>query len=191
MPLIERAPNGTSGPRNLAGQIYGKLTIISQEPGRCPNGYALWKAQCKCGQFIVRPSYRFRNKYTAMQCCPECAPVGRPRVPDNGAHVNALFTGRKRSAKERKLAWEITKEHARSMFESNCFYCDGPPQMAYTHKNLSGSYAWNGIDRVDNSLGYIPSNCVSCCWDCNRAKGTLSHEDFMEWIKRLIVKHSD
>jgi hypothetical protein len=36
----------------------------------------------------------------------------------------------------------------------------------------------NGIDRVDNSLGYVPGNCVSCCTECNFMKGGLQHEEF-------------
>ena len=39
---------------------------------------------------------------------------------------------------------------------------------------------------IENSeLGYIKSNCVPCCYICNRAKNILSREDFLNWIKRV------
>ena len=43
----------------------------------------------------------------------------------------------------------------------NCFYCDSIPEIMT-------------IDRVDNSKGYIISNCVACCWSCNRLKSKIS-----------------
>ena len=39
-----------------------------------------------------------------------------------------------------------------------------------------------GIDRIDSSKGYVPSNCVPACEDCNRAKGEMSREEFKEFI---------
>lgn len=38
----------------------------------------------------------------------------------------------------------------------------------------------NGIDRVDNSVGYSTENCVTACWKCNRIKHTYNKEFFIE-----------
>lgn len=45
-----------------------------------------------------------------------------------------------------------------------CFYC--------------GSKS-TGLDRVDNSKGYVLENCVACCWRCNSWKSTSSFKDFV------------
>lgn len=51
-------------------------------------------------------------------------------------------------------------------------------------------FVYNGIDRMDNSLGYISGNVVTCCQICNRAKGAMLLEDFMLWIKQLVTYRS-
>jgi hypothetical protein len=47
------------------------------------------------------------------------------------------------------------------------------------------AWTYNGLDRVDRSKGHTSDNVVSCCWDCNRAKGDMTKEDFIIHIKRM------
>lgn len=61
-----------------------------------------------------------------------------------------------------------------SLVKGKCYYCG---QVG------SNSTGYNGIDRVDNSKGYIEGNVVSCCKQCNRAKGTESAELFRKYIE--------
>lgn len=51
-----------------------------------------------------------------------------------------------------------------------------------------GTYAFNEIDRVDNSKGYITSNVVPCCKFCNAAKGTSTVTEFMYWLTHINPK---
>jgi 5-methylcytosine-specific restriction endonuclease McrA len=51
----------------------------------------------------------------------------------------------------------------------------------------NGDCHYSGIDRKDSSKGYILSNVVSCCFTCNKAKGTMSEKEFLEWIDRIIA----
>ena len=49
--------------------------------------------------------------------------------------------------------------------ESNgCYYCSCELQYTYYTNNLAT------IERLDNSLGHIKSNCVIACRTCNYAK---------------------
>ena len=68
----------------------------------------------------------------------------------------------------------ISKEDFEAMSALCCHYCgkDGP----------------NGIDRIDNQIGYIKENCVPACKHCNYVKGDLSLEDFNVWKNRFIAK---
>jgi 5-methylcytosine-specific restriction endonuclease McrA len=56
----------------------------------------------------------------------------------------------------------------------SCDYCgDGLPEIGH------------GIDRKDNSFGYIIGNCVPCCTICNETKGEhLSYDEM-----HLIIKY--
>ena len=43
----------------------------------------------------------------------------------------------------------------------------------------------NGVDRLDSSIGYEKFNCAPCCFKCNRAKDTMSSEEFIDHIERI------
>lgn len=85
----------------------------------------------------------------------------------------------KQNASRRDLAWEITDEAAMVLFQEPCFYCNKAPDTK----------RWNGIDRADNSKGYVEGNCASACWPCNLAKGTMSVEDFVMLCHTVAAHH--
>jgi hypothetical protein len=45
-----------------------------------------------------------------------------------------------------------------------------------------------GIDRRDNSVGYLISNCAPCCKNCNLAKRDMSEAEFLRWVARIATK---
>lgn len=53
-------------------------------------------------------------------------------------------------------------------------------------KAVGGNLTYNGIDRKNNTLGYLPDNVVPCCKTCNWAKGKKSYEEFMEYLRRVV-----
>jgi len=77
----------------------------------------------------------------------------------------------KRRAEEDGREWSITDEEALDMFHDKCHFCD------------SIEATINGIDRVNNSLGYTTDNTVACCSMCNYMKNTL---DIVTFLKRCI-----
>jgi hypothetical protein len=84
--------------------------------------------------------------------------------------VKGQFAKYKSDAKKRNIVFDIQLKEFGNLHTSPCIYC------GFDEKNV-------GIDRVDNSKGYVKYNCVSCCSACNRSKLTLK---FNEWIKYLI-----
>jgi len=46
-----------------------------------------------------------------------------------------------------------------------------------------------GIDRWDNSQGYLADNVVPCCKDCNRAKNTRTPREFVEGCRAIAAQH--
>ena len=45
-----------------------------------------------------------------------------------------------------------------------------------SRNECNGQYLYNGIDRIDNKLGYIKGNMTPCCKICNHAKHDLTFE---------------
>jgi hypothetical protein len=100
-------------------------------------------------------------------------------------------------AKVRGHEWSLTDEQAIELFKSNCEYCGSEPSNGfnkyihqaerYTEDTIAKNWIhYTGIDRVDNDKGYYLLNCIPCCKICNRAKHTLTIEEFETWIDRLI-----
>jgi hypothetical protein len=62
-----------------------------------------------------------------------------------------------------KVVTLTSREYMQLIAADRCHWCDGPLRH------------WAGywIDRVDNNEGYIATNCVPCCWPCNKFKATM------------------
>lgn len=48
-------------------------------------------------------------------------------------------------------------------------------------------FKYNGVDRVDNSIGYTDDNCVSCCKICNNSKSALDLSEWKKWIEKVYL----
>ncbi len=111
-----------------------------------------------------------------------------PRLVGDEANFRQYFVSSKRAAKKRRLSFSLTSERFREITSSPCHFCGYPPSRAYQHnlKRLRGApYMCHGIDRFDNKRGYEEGNVVPCCWICNRAKGSLTVEEFLLYALTL------
>lgn len=80
-----------------------------------------------------------------------------------------------RNAKRRDIQWDISYTDAMALLVKSCVYCG--------LEATDGTF--NGIDRLDSSLGYSSENCVPCCSDCNFAKNAKSPEQFRAYVVRV------
>ena len=44
----------------------------------------------------------------------------------------------------------------------------------------------NGIDRINNDIGYTIENSLTCCKICNYAKNTMSMREFIAWLEKIV-----
>lgn len=124
-----------------------------------------------CGNHI-----RVRKDQPHQGFCKDCCNLSRRKKP-----YEALFNYFKHHNPFAPLTYEEFFEIAE---KTKCHYCD-KPTIRSKHKNASwsGSYM---IDRKNNNIGYILSNCVSCCWPCNDLKSDrFTYEQFKQ-ISELI-----
>jgi len=162
---------------DLIGKKFGKLTILARDLTIKKNR-PYWICICDCGQIKTVSGTNLKSGYTKSCGClrKESAKInGRKTILNFGdAALNALYGNYKRKALKKNLIFGLTREDFKSLTSSNCFYCDIIPLQTYQPKHNNGSYIYNGIDRVDNSKGYILENCVSCCGNCNNMKSNIS-----------------
>ncbi len=74
-------------------------------------------------------------------------------------------------SKARNLTFRLTLVEFEALVNARCYWC--------------GQYGANGVDRVDNRIGYIASNVVPCCSECNFAKRTMLAHKFIDMAERI------
>ena len=119
-----------------------------------------------------------------------CLASGNNRLEYGEASKRELFHSYPKQAADRGYEWGLLEEQFFHIVTQDCHYCGAPPaQIHKRNKTVYGSFIYNGIDRVDNTIGYLPNNVVPCCFTCNKAKSAMSTERFLDWIRRVYVKN--
>ena len=85
--------------------------------------------------------------------------------PEYDKSYKHRFTSYKCSAKVKGLVLGITFDEFMKLANEPCHYCGGEGY---------------GIDRLDNTIGYLKGNIVSCCSMCNYMKQKYTEEDFIK-----------
>lgn len=158
----------------MVGRKFNYLTVISHHSRE--KGYL---CQCDCGNMRIVRTHALK---IGRQISCGCAP--RRTRPNHIAAKNEVYKRYKKAAEKRGHLFLLTKEEFSELIMQNCHYCGGEYSLVsplLRHKD----FYHNGVDRVNNSLGYTKENCVPCCLICNNSKSTLSLEEWMNWLKRI------
>jgi hypothetical protein len=175
---------------DLTGQTFGYLIAISFV-GRTSKGTAKWLCRCVCGKETVVQNPNLRSGSTkSCGCKREELRINRKRpLPLGEGAKRAILSKYKKWARHRNHSWELSDDLFFGLTQKNCFYCGDPPSKQYLARHY-GAFIYNGVDRCDNTKGYTPNNCVSCCNTCNLAKRKLSIKDFIQHIRK-IAKYTE
>lgn len=103
---------------------------------------------------------------------------GKARLRSIALKPASRYSYTKNTARTRGLDFGFTKEDFFKVINDNCFYCGD-------FFRSSGA----GLDRVDNSKGYVPGNVVPCCKDCNQMKADLSQDHFFVHLVKIYAKY--
>lgn len=172
--------------KNLVGQKYNKLMVVERLPvegSRCK-----YLCVCDCGNEIITTARRLQVGKIDCGCGIKNRTVaaGIKRRKNFGeALKNRLIASYKSNAKKKGRDFLLTEKECLDLFSCNCYYCGSPPNQKFSHKKLYGEFIYNGIDRLNNSLGYVADNVVSCCTICNYKKRETDVEPFLEWIEKV------
>ena len=165
------------------GDSHDKLTVIDIIPTNQSGKHSRLKVRCECGVIkeMQTPIY---NKSKSCGCSryTDVKRVIRPATET--AAFNSLYYQYKRSANKRGYVFELTVEDFRDLTTQPCYYCGIEPHR--TFKNHRSEYKYNGIDRLDNTVGYVRHNCRTACFTCNQAKHSMTTEEFEAWLERIF-----
>jgi hypothetical protein len=162
------------------GNRYGKLTVVSRAENKRTK--ARWLCRCDCGKEHTILGTDLRSGHTGSCGCGKqtwkSKPVGM-------ASFNSAYYGYIRSAKRRGLSFNISADLFRAVSQQNCYYCGTEPTTPKRQERHNGKFPYNGLDRLDSSIGYEEDNIVPCCRTCNNAKWTMGETEFLLWIGRV------
>jgi len=176
---------GTKGKRyrDLSGLRFGKLLVLSRDFA-VEHKRPYYLCRCDCGNEVVTCGTSLTRKRGNSLSC-GCWRSESKRLGYGVSSMNMLISAYKRGAKTRGLVFELSREQFFNLTQKECFYCGKPPSSVIEKLRGWGKCIYNGIDRLDNNVGYLAENCVPCCFVCNRMKSTLEKEEFIEHIRRI------
>jgi len=86
--------------------------------------------------------------------------------------LRGRFFDCKNNAKKRGFIFRITFDEFVEITNQPCHYCGGEGY---------------GIDRLDNTIGYLKDNIVSCCSMCNFMKKTYTKDKFINQCAKIYT----
>lgn len=190
---------------NLINKKINKLLVLrfigyktrKKKYGNSVSRVALWECKCDCGKICIISQNRLINKNPQVSCGCELEKyrkwakeyfIPTNTKPTGEAAFNILYINYKTRANKKNIEFLLDRDSFRKLTSLPCFYCGcGPNQSTIKNKkrSINGDYIYNGIDRMDNSIGYKIGNVVPCCGICNKAKRDLPFKEFVSWIKTI------
>lgn len=180
--------------KDLTGKTFGLLTVdrcVSVAKGK--GEYTKWSCKCACGKVKSINAQSLIKGLTKSCGCATIDLIKLSKKPkpqklmSRKSAINTIYQQYRRNASNRNLSFTLTTEELESLVTQNCFYCGSSPARILKRARQLSDFLYNGIDRFINSVGYEPSNCVSCCFRCNFKKNSDNGDDFLKWIEQTYL----
>jgi len=170
------------------GEVFGRLTVVYLDKDK-----KAYFCRCACGGETYARSYALRSGKHQSCSCGYSSPRPGRRQPDNRGPKRELYRKYKKQAAIRGYLFDLSFDFFCQQVGKNCYYCGTLPsteRTVYKRKSGDRKIMYNGIDRVDNSKGYLENNCVPCCKICNTSKSVMGLEEWKNWVRR-VAKNLD
>ena len=173
------------------GDVVGNLEIKGLG-GTSKSGARLYSVSCLlCGSVTDKRLQTIERAKSCgcMQSKRDRRAVGSGRRTAEGTRVeiNTLISIYKSNARKRGISFDLSYIQFETLVDGECYFC-GDTGGNTLRKRGYDDYSYTGIDRVDNSIGYIPSNCISCCSWCNMAKNNGTLANFVDKCKKITSR---
>lgn len=179
----------------LTNQRSGRLIALYMLPDRL-RGRIMWHCLCDCGNYTACEASSFKSG--AKSSC-GCLRLDNLRVALSQYESRAAsglakhYTRYRGNARHTNTVFELSIEEFIVIVRQPCYYCGTSDNKVNVAHRLNKIYQLrvNGIDRFDNNLGYILSNCVPCCGPCNRAKLQMTAKQYIDLCRAVVKVHGN
>lgn len=178
--------------KDFIGKTINDLKIIKcflRTSGKSKKSY--FEYICVCNKIAVARCDAICGNFTKSCGCKTGDLISsKNTLPNDIAVYNKIYRDYKKGAKTRNYVFELPFNVFCNMIKLNCHYCGSAPNetsFSSSKNRKEKTILSNGIDRIDNSVGYTIANSITCCNICNIAKSNRSLKEFQSWIKQLII----
>jgi hypothetical protein len=157
---------------DLSGKRYGNLTVIKRKDdcySKSKIKLVMYDCICDCGKETIVQGIEL-TRGGAISC--GCS----TKMVTNDEIMCHYYNDYKHSARKRDLEFEPSFDQFQNLVLKNCYYCGMMNKARHIRSHIVN---WVGLDRVDNEKGYLVSNIVPCCSQCNLFKGRFDSMDFI------------
>lgn len=172
------------------GQNVGNFTISHYE-----NGEGLYTLTCSCGKTSTGGHDHITRKISMLMsegyvACQSCMATYITNLRDEREKNDTMYTYKDvyreyvKKAKSRDISFSISLEDCYNLFSKPCYYCGENPNNCRTRHN-GAKIMYQGLDRIDNNVGYTKENVVPCCKYCNSFKMDRTTESFLEHVSKI------
>lgn len=170
--------------KDISGKVFNNWTVLSYSRVDSSKR-TLWNCQCSCGYLKEVNGYSLVSG-NSKSC--GCVKNGRPisdQIKDGLSAARNVYAGYRNKAISRGYVFDLSFEHFMTIAQQPCHYCGETNKHTRKLQSHVNDFIYNGIDRKDNSRGYIIDNVLPCCGDCNTAKMSLGYNEFLDLIARI------
>lgn len=168
-----------------------KLTILDEFAMKKNNrSKRYFKCVCDCGNVVIKDKNKVVSGYTTSCGCVRNMTrktLGtRNKLEYGQANFNEVYNAYKKGARLRGYEFELTKEEFKEIITKPCIYCGEEKRQHHTKRTTNGIFEYTGLDRYDNSKGYIIDNVVPCCTTCNKIKSDMSINELKNKLAKIL-----
>lgn len=184
---------------DLTGKRFGRLTVIERKDkvnNKTGKNSIAWICKCDCGNesWVRGGALKSKNPITSCGCRQKEGLKARIKKDRISYLKSNVYKDYKNNARKRNLSFDLTLEEFNEIINKPCYYCGASnsnqkKDMIWKENKVyavsDSILEYNGIDRVDSTLGYSLQNCVPCCCICNKMKNNYPLDIFVSHINKI------
>lgn len=192
--LISKKSSISPNIKDNIGKKFGHLTILSKSNS---DKYrrAFVTVQCDCGDIVEKHWQKILKNLT--RTCGKChfryklpPNIGITNLPEEikAKMLKLVYSRMKSEAKRRNRIIDLSFQAVTNFILLPCQSCDDKwsTHITTTYNGEKYTLLYNGLDRIDNSRGYVPNNVITLCKTCNRMKLEQNLEEMVRRAEGLI-----